>query len=120
MTVTATWAAKSTQGFIDENPSQVVLTRRARVASTAGGWVDGAATIMAAQEFRLVGTSSNRRRLDDQGDVMVPDFTMIGMPERDVKEGDTFVVGPLTYRVRKVNRVPAWATRAEAVEHGPA
>lgn len=110
-------AARSTKGFIDENPVELVLTRAARLRTTAGGWEDGELTDLTPQRVRLV-AQTNRNRLNPDGDVTVPAFVLVGLPGTDVAEGDIFSYQGNQYRVGRPVNGPAWAVRMEVFRHG--
>jgi len=114
---TATVAARSTQEFIDENPVDLVLVRVARVKSSAGGWVDGATTQIDPQRVRLVAQTGSDRLTQD-GNLVVPRYTLVGMPDVNVQERDTFTFEDIDYRVGSVSTSPPWAVRASVVENG--
>lgn len=120
MTDTIYASKKSTEHFIDENPSDVVFVRSARIRTSAGGYKDGPPALLPPQRVRLVAQSGYLadQRVGAEGDVSVPRFVVVGLPEVDMKKGDTFVHGDETFRISKVNTSPPWAVRGDAIEHG--
>ncbi len=121
-TDTAYASTKSTEAFIDENPSEVEFTRSVRVRTSAGGWVDGAISTLPPQRVRLVAQPGyvDDQRVTEAGAISVPRFMVIGMPTVDMKRGDTFVYNDETFRINRINTTPPWAIRGEAMEHGTA
>jgi hypothetical protein len=119
-TDTAYTSAKSTEAFIDESPSYVSFKRTAKVHTAAGGWAGGAESTLRPQKVRLVSQSGYLvdHRLTDTGEVAVPRFVVVGMPETDMERGDVFEYGGENFRINRVNTVPPWAKRGEAIEHG--
>lgn len=120
MTDTIYASKKSTEHFIDENPSDVVFMRATRARTSAGGFADGPRAPLPAQRVRLVAQSGYLadQRVGAEGDVSVPRFVVVGMPEVDMKKGDTFTHNDETFRISKVNTSPPWAVRGDAIEHG--
>lgn len=112
-------AAKSTEAFIDENPVDVRFIRTPRVRTSAGGWVDGAPISLDPQRVRLVNQQGYLadRRINEQGDVIVPRYMVIGMPGTDMRKGDTFTIEDVEYRINSVNTSPPYAVRGEAFEN---
>lgn len=120
MTDTTYASKKSTEHFIDENPVDVVFMRATRTRTSAGGFVDSERTPLPPQRVRLVAQAGYLadQRVGPEGEVSVPRFVVIGLPEVDMKKGDVFTIGDETFRISKVNTSPPWAVRGDAIEHG--
>lgn len=116
---------KQTIAFIDERPEDVVIMRRTRTATTAGGWKYGAPTALPVQRMRKVASALRgavTRRTTEDGRQVIPTYTMIGLPDADIQEFDVFTLHPGTdkeesYEVVFVSREPNWRTSAEVTEH---
>lgn len=120
MSDTAIAAAKSTEAFIAENPIDVRFRRGTRTKTSAGGFVTSAPTPIPPQTVRLVSQRGYLvdQRLNESGEVSVPRFVVVGMPDVDMKRGDLFDHEGETFRIGRINTSPPWAKRGEAFEHG--
>lgn len=116
--LTSTPSLASTQAFIDDHPIDVVLVRTPQVSSGAGGWVDGAPQYLPPQRMRLVAQSQlqSSSQTRAEGDVSVPRWTLVAMPDADLERGDTFLDGDASYRVIRVDMSPPWAKRGAVIE----
>lgn len=113
---------KQTQAFIDQNPISVVVIRRTKVDLPDGGhrWKEAA---LAAQTMRKV--ASNRQGdvdkvLGPDGQLVVPVFTLIAMPQAVIKREDYVKLEGSTFYVAKASNDPPWARRASIIDRsGP-
>lgn len=113
------WHRQQTIGLIDENPIDVVLTRRARVPDGQGGWIYDASTALPPQRVRIFPRRSAAvisDRAVPEGIEEIPEYVMVALPEADVSSADTFPYDGSTFRVSRVIRT-AWRVRAEVVRH---
>jgi hypothetical protein len=115
---TAEAAAMSTQAFIDENPAQIVITRTQRVQTSAGGSRRAVPADLPAFTARMVGGNLENYRLTEEGEQVLPTYTLVAMPDVDVQRWDTFSWNGHTYKVLWIQDQPEWAVRAEVIERG--
>jgi hypothetical protein len=111
----------ATQMFIDERPVSIVLQRSARVTDSQGGWTKGAPAPRTAQVMRKVASGrvmDMQERVTEDGSVVVPTASLIGMPDVDIERYDTFVLDGVKHEVVWVSRLPEWRMQAEIVERG--
>jgi len=79
-----------TAAFIAADPLTVTLTRRLRVRNDAGGY-DEATTNLPPQTVRLIPSSDRTPQIETaDGRNSLPVFTLLAMPDADLKIGDTF------------------------------
>ena len=81
---------KQTREFIDENPTSIALTRSTRVSDNAGGFRTTTETLE-PQAVRIIeqpATSVESRTVS--GEVLKPDFVVIGEHDLDIREGDSW------------------------------
>jgi len=121
MTTTQEIHDSNTRAFIDENPSEVVVHRRVRQKTSAGGFVWQVTALLPPQTMRKV--SAGRvgavvSRTTEDGRTVVPTYTMIGVANADIQRGDLAEIGEDNFEVVWVNRSPGWACRAEVIGHG--
>lgn len=111
-----------TQAFIDENPVEIVISRRTKSATASGGWKWGPASpLLSSQTMRKVGSSrlaSTIKRTTEDGREVIPTATLIALPDADVEIGDLFDLDGDTFEVVTVeNEHPPWRLSAEVVEY---
>ena len=108
---------EQTKKFIDENPSDIVLTRAERAADGAGGTTAGTPTPLSAQRVRLVpaNPSAGAEVRTVSGEVVNMTYSLIGLPDANVKEGDTLDIGGLRHEVVQVMVLGGYEVRAELV-----
>lgn len=89
-----------TQQWIDQNPSDVVLTRNTKVDNGAGGYTISG-TDLSSQRVRLVLQSGQGGIFRRNGDgVMVkPTYKMSFTPLGDVQRGDTLTLDGVLHEV---------------------
>lgn len=107
---------KITEAFIDDNPADIVLTRRKRVQTTAGGfvWVD--VDPLLAQKGRMVFSSNkgdNLTRTLPEGQVVDVTATLVFAADADVQRGDKFTYEGTDWVVGSVARTPKWRISCE-------
>lgn len=116
---------KLTKEFIEDNPDDVVLMRRTKTTTAAGGFKWSASSPLAPQRGRLV-MSSNRgdkieRTLPD-GKVVLVQGTLIFLPGANVQVGDLLDIpepdGVHSWIVVSVSTTPPWRTHVELSRHG--
>lgn len=91
---------EQTEQFIDENPTDLVLTRNTKVPDGAGGSTTSPTdldpqTVRVIPQSRLVSVE----RRTTAGAVVKPDMNLICMPDADVQRGDTFTYNGLKMQV---------------------
>lgn len=112
---------KQTNEFIKENKSVVVLHRRRREATAAGGkiWVDDGDVL--PQEMRVVQTgnlSDTTSRTTADGRVVKINARGVFKPGADVEVGDLFDLDDEHWEVVTVTRVPRWRVLTELTLNG--
>lgn len=121
-TTNAALASAITEAFIAENPRQVVLIRRAKVATTAGGFTWGAPVNQAAQTFRKIearvsGAVGDSKSTGD-GDVIVPVFMLVCPLNANIQRDDRLFIDNKEYKVGKLHKRDLFGrTVAEVMEH---
>lgn len=104
------------KAFMNYDPLEIVLTRKAKVDTGAGGWKWAEPTNLEPQLFRM---TPFKRRLGlgetntPDGDITASQFLLMGKVGADVAKGDTFKVDNDNYIVVKVH--PKELTRLMAV-----
>lgn len=104
--------------FIAEEPITITLTRRAQTPDGEGGWTWSTITTVNTTPFRLVPRRSTQQTIDrttPEGQSSVEEYLLIGYPEANIADGDTFTYGGDTYAVTRVLRPVHWRSRAEVV-----
>lgn len=119
MTTTADAAARSTEGFIAENPTSIAVIRTQRVKTAAGGLRKvKLPDPMPPVTVRMVSNGNPSTRLDEDGSQVLPSYTVVAPPGSDIEVWDTFQWNGKSYKVVWINEAPAWALRAEVIERG--
>lgn len=111
---------EQTQKFIEENPSDVVLTRTERADDEAGGYTDGDLVPVPAQRVRLVpaNPSAAVEVRNTSGEVVKTAYSMVGLPNANVKENDSLMIDGLRYEVAQAVVIGGYVFRAELVRRG--
>lgn len=107
---------KITEAFIDDNSNDIILERRERIQTTAGGFKWQKVADLAPQKGRIV-VSAQRgdavsRTLPD-GNILDISATLIFLPGADVQRGDLFLYDGERWAVGRVARVPDWRVSCE-------
>lgn len=119
-------AANITTQFIEENPANLVMVRRTKEATTAGGfrWVNP--TPQPVQTMRIVlpnraAASEGNRRTDSSGNVVVPNYLIIGQLDADVQRYDLVTIAGLQHEIVWVTSRPLFSrVVCEVVRHAAA
>lgn len=113
--------AKNTQLFIKTNPSEVIIDRRKRVKTPAGGFVWEHIDFLSSQTVRIL-RSGNKgdsiKRTTPDGRVLVVSAKGMAMPGADIQEGDLFDEGGDHWEVITVSTVPSWRVAFELTRNG--
>lgn len=92
---------EQTQRFIDDDPTDLVLTRSTKSDDGAGGSVLGSPTDLPAQTVRVV--PQNRviavERRTVEGETVTPDYKVISMPDGDFQRGDIYTYGGIRFEI---------------------
>lgn len=115
-----TFLVKQTRQFIAEDPFALALTRVERNSDGAGGWVDGDPAPVAAQTVRLVpaNPSANSETRTVGGETLKTMYSIVAMPDADIREGDSFDVNGARHEVVIVLNIGGHEVRAEVVRRG--
>lgn len=110
--------------FINADPADIVIKRRPKVKSTAGGYTLGAEVALPSQRFRLV---PFKRRLTHgttagggagEGRVASLPYVLVGRYDADVQPEDYFDYNGLRYEVLSLEPNRTIRTAAELIEKG--
>jgi hypothetical protein len=108
---------KQTEAFINENPVDVVVTRRTKQANNSGGWKWTNPQNLDPQTMRKVGTTTPVSRETADGKTVLPNAVMIALPDADLQIGDLFTIEGRDHEVVWVDSDhPPWRLRAEVIE----
>jgi hypothetical protein len=120
-TLVARAQARNTERFISDNPSSVVIDRRKRTKTAAGGFVWEHEDFLMAQTVRII-RSGNKgdsiKRTTPDGRVLVVSAKGMAMPGADIQEGDLFDDGEDHWEVLGVSKVPSWRVSFELARNG--
>jgi len=108
-----------TQKFVSERPVDIVVQRRRRQSDGKGGfkWVTGSS--LPPQTVRKVGIgrlSATTERTTADGKVVVPNATIIALPQIDLQRYDKFEIDGIMHEVVAVSRLPEWRVSADVYE----
>lgn len=120
MTLRSELHVRTTQRFIDENPTDVTLIRTTRVSDGAGGTEPGADVELPTQTMRLVGLnlrSATEARVSAEGQTVVPTNALIALPSADMANGDVFEKDGVKYEILFISDNPEWRRQAEVFRH---
>lgn len=112
---------RQTQRFIDENPTEALVTRSKKVSDGMGGWTWEHPSPLSPQIVRKVARtqlSSVTTRVTADGRTVVPTFIVIAMPDQDFLVGDDIAMDGLQYEAVYISRNPEWRISVEVVEQG--
>lgn len=114
-----------TAKFIDQNPSDLLLRRRVRTADGAGGFTTAYVDVEGPVTVRRVlhGGRNGVERVSESGHTVIPQWTLILMPDADVQLFDQFDFPPYSQAPHVCEIVwlsdsPPWRLQAEVYEHG--
>jgi hypothetical protein len=118
---------KQTARFIEWEPESIVILRPIDASDGSGGKKRAAPITLLPQVVRLVVSGrvgDTRSVINADGEIQVESVVIIGLPDLDIQEDDEVNAtnhrsGFMTkWKVKRVNRKPVWATRAEVEERG--
>lgn len=104
----------TTQSYIAENPTSIVLNRKVRVAKPGGGH-DMVPHTIAPQVFRIVNqtaTAGQETSPNDGGEVDKYTYILVGLWDADIVKNDTWTEGDIQYRVEGLEPNNGYETRA--------
>lgn len=110
---------EQTNQFVNENPSDIVVTRHTKVDDGAGGHTTTSA-LLEPQRARLVPTAPSaavERRTAD-GEVLTTLYSVVADPSIDMREGDTFLINGIKHEVVIAVGIGGYEFRAEVVRRG--
>jgi hypothetical protein len=111
---------KATQAFINENPEDIILTRRAKVTQPSGGFRWDAGAPLPAQVMRKVAinrVTAAVQRVTEDGRTVFPTAALVALPSADIQSGDLFILAGVPHEVVFVSDRPKWRLQAEVIEH---
>lgn len=126
----ADYHLEQTKAFIAQNPTELMVSRRTRIADGAGGWRYGPAFAAGPYTVRLVAYTGqdggSTQRVDDRGALVTVLMNLIAMPDTAILRGDQFRVerfpedpsDDAIYEVLTVERTPPWRLQAKVYSHG--
>lgn len=121
MTLDTSLHLHQTQAFIDERPIEVVITRKEKVTTAAGGYRWANPEALPPQVMRLVEMlriQGRESRMDSDGKLVVPTHIAVMMPDSDIQIHDSFPAYDGTWEVVWVSKLPEWRWQAEVVGRG--
>lgn len=111
---------EQTEQFIAENPTVVSINRPVKEADGAGGKRRLAPAVLDPQTVRLVPMAPNvsvERRTSD-GEVVTTVYSLVAMPDADIKEEDFFEINDARHEVVTVIGIGGYELRAEMARRG--
>jgi hypothetical protein len=116
----------NTEAFIAQNPRELTLARRPRIADGSGGYTHGTPFPVGPHTCRLVGYTGQdggaTQRTDDRGNLVTIEMNLIALPDADILPGDQFLIqeGGIDklYEVLTVGHTPPWRLEAKVYAHG--
>lgn len=126
----ADYHLEQTRAFIAQNPTELQVARRTRVADGAGGWRYGPPFAAGPYVVRLVAYTGQdggqTQRVDDRGALVTILMNLIAMPDTAILKGDQFRINNMLddpsddtiFEVLTVERTPPWRLQAKVYAHG--
>lgn len=112
---------ESTEDFLETNSRLITLTRHTKTRTETGGWVTSE-TVLEPQSFAIIGPTAGLRRAPevptDVGQVASYHLSLVGYPNADVRDSDTFELDGGKYRVDFVFPEHKYKTHAIIVYEG--
>jgi hypothetical protein len=119
-TIEATQRAQTKQ-MINYRPEFVILYRSTTSPDGSGGIIRSAPSPLAPQEMRLIPvksiTDQAPLRVTSDGQQVSPDWYLLGLPEADMKVGDTTTVRGRKLEIVYVSDMPEGRIVAECWEN---
>lgn len=115
MTLTDPLHLRTTQRFIDQHPTTIVVTRTTSIPDGSGGRKKDNHRTMDPVVVRKVGSqfiAGSSNQVTPIGDVLIPTATLIAMPDVDLQKGDVFRIDGEPWKVEKTDRDPPWRLQA--------
>lgn len=110
---------QSTADLIASEPSSIALSRVETTSDGAGGRRPGAPVdLEAVDRFFSYVAANPITHFDDGGSYKSEAGVLIGMPDDDIRNGDTFTHNGLNFRVTKVFDDRRYQTKAEVIHIG--
>jgi hypothetical protein len=111
---------EQTSAFIEENPTDLVITRPVREPDGAGGMRDLPPNDLPAQRVRVVpaSPSASVEVRNTSGETVSLAYSLVGLPDCDVQPDDSMVIDGLRYEVAVVVIIGGYVKRAELVRRG--
>lgn len=107
-----------TREFIQVDPVNLVLRRSAKQADGAGGWIQLPEQNLHPQVVRVLGTPTPLVTVIPDGRQRLVDVSVVGFPNFDVLEGDTFDWLGDEYEITFISHSPRWRVTAGARRRG--
>lgn len=106
MTTSPAIARAISQKFINENPKAIILERRPRAATTAGGWKLGEPVPQEVQTMRHIPGRmyAESVRTTANGREVHPTFTLVGMIDANIERYDRYTLDGQEYEVVWIER----------------
>lgn len=111
-----------TRQFIDEEPVDVIMIRRTKTPTSAGGYKWTNPVPQAKQTMRkLRAKAEGARRVTSDGKVIVPSAILVGVLDANIRRFDLVGIDDVTHEVVWVTRRETMGrTIAELVQHASA
>ena len=107
---------RQTQQLIDGEPTQLVLKRNPPAIKTAAGGRVAAPDPVDLEPQTVFFGAKSRDDLplqDTQGERVIQYYVVVGMPDLDIQNGDTFMVNGMDFTVTFVHRNLAYEIKAD-------
>lgn len=109
---------KSTEWFIDDNPSDITVRRFSRVRQSDGSFKQSLVSTLPPQTGRLVEqAASNESRTIEPGDILVKTYIYVLPKTGDLQRDDRFFIGDREFLVQQITETP-WSVEGVVTEYG--
>jgi len=107
-----------TEWFVDDAPTNIVLTRKPLIDDGAGGKKEDVPLDLPPQKVRVVGVRNDAVFITPDGRRVPIHKKLVAMPGFDVEMGDLFTFEEINYEVIDIQRDPYWRIEVEASRRG--
>lgn len=119
MNITTSLHDRITEAFIEENPVDVILTERRRVATTSGGYRWEEVGPRSPQKARLIiPDAAGSVRHTEEGRVVLVEGILVLKRNAQVEIGDLWKRSDSVWEVFSIGRVQNWSVNAEMKRYG--
>lgn len=109
----------NTDAFITAWPETLALSRQTKISDGQGGWTFGPPTSLPPQQFAVLSQNTQlEERLTLDGQMVRPDYKLVGYSDANVQRGDWFTWKGQRYDVVYVYGNRDYETLVEVVYRG--